>query len=126
LLAVAGALLAGCGRSDSYSVMPEVLKQPRSEPKPPDPQPKTVRLFRDNIDLVFMESARPQNVMISKPRRNSSGYGWNVCVKASVSSINHTPIGVQTYLVEIENGAIGFRRPAEPKDGCQAESYERI
>jgi hypothetical protein len=126
LLALAAAALAGCGRGDAYSIMPESMRMPKPEVRQADPEPDAVQLFRGNLKSVFAESAKPRGVMVSKPRRDTLGLGWTVCIKASLTAVSGAPIGVQTFVVGIDQGKIGMRRMAEPKDGCQTEAYERV
>jgi len=126
LALMGAALLAGCGFADSRSAMPDFLRQPESKPREPDPRPDTVQLVRDNIGAIFAASAKPRNIVVAQPRRDRQGYGWTVCVKASVSGLSGAPIGLRTFVVSIDDGRIGNRRPAEAKDGCDAETYEPV
>jgi hypothetical protein len=124
LAIIAAGLLNGCGRPDAYAVAPEFLRQPRAEPRLPEPEPDVASLLQANS--VFPQSSHPKDVMITKPRRDPTSQGWTFCIKANVSGINGSSIGVQTYLVYIEQGKVGQRRLATPSDGCQSESYQRL
>lgn len=120
-------LLSACGRLDAYSTIgPDFIRAKKPEPAPAiDPEPDAARLIRDNLKLVFLDHAQASDVRISKVRREPRGSGWNVCVKANVSSISKARLS-RTYVVPIERGEIGIRRAATPSDGCDGETYTRI
>jgi hypothetical protein len=114
LVVIAAGLLASCGRPDAYSSMPEFIRLSKPEPRLPDPEPHIPSLLQANHYSVFTQSSNPKNVMVAKPRRDSLSSGWTFCIKADVNAIDRASMGTQTYLVYIERGNIGRRRPAEP------------
>ena len=63
---------------------------------------------------------------VSEPRPNLRGPGWTACVKAEVVSVIGTPLGTQTYRIEISDGAISDRRQVEADDTCFSENYDPI
>jgi hypothetical protein len=83
-------------------------------------------LLRANGYSVFAESSKPTNIMIAKPRPDPESMGWIFCIKANVNNVAGSPMGVQTSVVRVEFGGIGRRRAAEPSDGCDTESYQRL
>ena len=125
---VAGAamVLAGCGMADSHSALPKVFRQPEQEARAPETQPDAKQLVRDNIATIFTASSHPSDIVVSPPRRNPRGSGWTACIKASVMAMSNQSIGMQTYVVSIENGKIWNRHRAAAEDKCDAEHYERL
>jgi hypothetical protein len=119
-------LLSACGRVDSQATFfHENLRQPSDNQRLPDPEPDAARLIKDNSKRVFTESSRPTNVRLSALRRNPTGPGWNVCIKATITTISKATIP-RTYVVAFDRGEIGLRRTATPADGCETEPYTRL
>ena len=120
-------LAAACGQLDAFSTIgPDHWRSPKPEPAGrTEPAPDAPRLIRNNLKHVFMENAQPQNIRLSRPRREPTGTGWNVCVKADVTTVGQTTLA-RTYVVPIERGEIGIRRLADPSDGCEREDYTRL
>lgn len=128
ILAVAGAaiLLAGCGMADSHANLPKFMRQ-EAPPPPGQPAAPDVRgLVRDNIASIFVASAHPTGIAVAPPRRDPHGPGWTACIKASVSAMSNQPIGLQTYVLFIENGRIWNRHRAGADDKCDSETYEPL
>jgi hypothetical protein len=126
LVVIAASLVAGCGRIDGYSSLPEAIRYPKPEPRQPDPEPQVAALLQGTQYSVFAESAHPTNVMIAMPRRDPGSLGWIFCIKADVVAVDGSAMGTQTFLVHVEQGNIGRRRPAEPGDGCESDTYHRF
>ena len=126
LTAGAALMLAGCGFADVRAPVPEFLRAKASEPPGLEPAPDLKRMLKEKLDAVFTAASQPTNVQVSAPRPNLRGPGWSACVKAEVVSVTGTPLGTQTYRVEISGGVIADRQKVEPEDTCNAESYEAI
>jgi predicted small lipoprotein YifL len=127
-MAIAGAVaaLAGCGTADPHAKLPDFMLAKATEPRQPDPQPDVKQLLRDKLDAVFTAASHPRHVRVSPPRRDTSGSGWTVCVKAELTSVTGRSLGTQTYRATISGGVILDRRRVEDGDGCAAEVYEGI
>jgi len=125
-VAIAASFVSGCGWPDAYSSMPESLRLPKTEPRAPDPEPQVASLLQGNPYSVLARSANPTNMMFAPPRRDPNSLGWVFCFKADANAIDGSPMGTQTYLVHVEQGNIGRRRPAEPGDGCDSDSYHQL
>lgn len=126
-LVVGAALtLAGCGFADIRAPVPEFMRAKVPEPAPLEPPPNVKRMLKEKLDSVFTAASQPSNVRVSEPRPNLRGPGWTACVKAEVVSVTGKPLGTQTYRIEISDGAVADRRPIEPEDTCNNESYEPI
>ena len=119
-------LLTGCGRVDSQALFfPEIIRQAQPDRRLPDPEPDSARLIRENLKSVFTESSQPSNVRLSGLRRNLDDAGWNLCIKAIVTTLNKAKLA-RTYVVQFDRGEIGLRRTATPADGCEAEQYTQL
>ncbi len=128
LMAGAALTLAGCGFADIRSPvpMPEFMRAKAPEPAPLEAPPDIKTMLREKLDAVFTPASRPTQVRVSEPRPNLRGPGWTACVKAEVVSVTGHPLGMQTYRVEISDGAISDRRQVEADDTCFNENYEPI
>jgi hypothetical protein len=128
ILIAAGAatVLAGCGMADSHANLPKFMRQAESPPPGQEAAPDVKQLVRDNSATIFVASAHPTGIAVSPARRDAHGPGWTACIKASVSGMSNQPIGVQTYVVSVENGRIWNRHRAGPDDNCNAETYEPL
>ena len=126
LTAGAALMLAGCGFADVRAPVPEFLRAKASEPPALEPAPDIKRMLKEKLDAVFTAASQPPDGQVSAPRPNLRGPGWSACVKAEVVSVTGTPLGTQTYRVEISGGVIADRQKVEPEDTCNAESYEAI
>lgn len=124
LTACAMMLLAGCGVADQYSSLPKFMRQPSTEPPPPEPEPDFKELVRVGANTLF--TAPPTAVAVSRARRNPAGRGFTGCVKAVVTAgMSDQPQPI-TLLVTIEHGKLADRHRATPQDGCAAETYEQV
>jgi hypothetical protein len=124
--AMMAAGLAGCGLADIRSPVPEFMRAKAADPPPPESPPDVRRLLREGLDAVFVASSNPQHIHVSPPHHDPRGQGWTACVRAEVNSANGRPMGVQTYRIFINSGAIVDRRRAEGEDTCETESYEPV
>src|SRR5260370_40051372 len=78
-IACAITLLTGCGPADQYATfIPKVLRQPRTEPPQPDPEPDVKEWVRANAHTLF--TARPSALAVSRSRRLTRR-GVSVCGK---------------------------------------------
>ena len=116
-------LLTGCGLADQYSVMPKILRQPSTEPRPPAPEPDAGELVRVAANTLF--TAPPNSVAVSRPRRVTD-QEFSVCVKAVVPSLIDNQPRPVTLLVMIDNGRLTDRHRAGVDDGCENASYEKV
>jgi hypothetical protein len=119
-------ILAGCGMVDSLSSSPESRRATIQDSQPLDPQPDVRRLVHDKPDSLFLQGSHPTHIRISTPRREPSGPGWTVCVKADLMSVMGQPLGTQTYLTTIENNVIFDRRRSGAEDNCETETYQPL
>jgi hypothetical protein len=118
--------VAACGLADIRSPVPEFMRAKAADPLPPEPPPDVRRLVREGLDTVFLASSNPQNIHVSPPHHDPRGQGWTACVRAEVNAANGHPMGMQTYRIFINGGAIVDRRHVESEDTCETESYEPI
>lgn len=127
VLMAAGALaLAGCGFADSRSPVPEFMRTKDSGPPPLEPPPDVKQLVRGHLDSVFTAASAPRDVQVSPARHNLRGAGWTACVRAELNSATGKPLGIQTYRITIDDGAIFDRQRVEGEDTCVSESFEPI
>jgi hypothetical protein len=118
----AAAALAGC---DSHArLSPDFLKLSPPPVAEAEAAPDARQVVRDNLTTIFATQAAPKNVAVSRPAMGR--YGWTACVRAAVSSITGTPVGVQTFLVGIERGKIGMRQRVDQTHACANETYEPV
>ena len=125
-IALAAIVLAGCGVADNHANLPKFMRQADPPPPAPPTPPDAKQLVRDNLAAIFVPSSHPSRIAVSPPRRDPHGPGWIACVKANVEGTSNQPIGVQTYVMFIDNGRIWNRHRADPADGCDAEAYEPL
>jgi len=118
--------LAGCGFADVRSPVPEFMRAKEAEPPPPEPPPDVRQLVHDHLEAVFVASSAAHDVRVSRPHHEARGAGWTACVRAEVNAANGKPMGIQTYRITIEGGAIIDRRRVDPDDNCLDENYEPI
>jgi hypothetical protein len=124
-MASSAMLLAGCA-ADSRAPVPEFLRAQASEPPPPEPPPDVKRLVREKLDAVFVPTSYPHDVRVSSAHHEPRGSGWTACVRAEVTSATGKPLGIQTYRVTINDGAIADRKRVGDEDNCVSEKYEPI
>lgn len=124
----AALMLVACGPIDNnawyvskYKTAAGFWFEPESKPRQADPRPDAKNLIGSNLPAVFGRT-NVSNVNVSPARPN--GHGWVTCVRADVVGIVNKSIGVQYFVVEIDGGQIGLRRPAAPDDRCESETFE--
>ncbi|MBR1092196.1 hypothetical protein JQ621_32520 [Bradyrhizobium manausense] len=124
---VAGALALGaCGFADSRAPVPEFMRIKEAEQPAPEPPPDVKRVVREQIDVVFLNTSYPRDVLVALPHHEVRGSGWTACVRAQLTSATGSALGTQTYIVTISGGKIIDRRRAEIDDICGSEAYEPI
>lgn len=126
VLSAVAASVGGCGYADANATfVPEMLRYKTTVPQP-EIIPDVKAMLRENPANVFSTRAPPKNIQVSVPRRKPSGPGWTACVRAEVAGVTGRSIGVKTYLLSIDQGAIGDRRLADDSSGCGSETYEPV
>jgi hypothetical protein len=126
LMMAGGLALAGCGFADSRSPVPEFMRVKESAPPPLEPPPDVRQLVRGHLDSVFTAASAPRDVQVSPARHDLRGPGWTACVRAELNSATGKPLGIQTYRITINDGAIFDRQRVEGEDTCVSESFEPI
>jgi hypothetical protein len=124
-------LLSGCapivdGHSwlaGKYKDSAPSLFESAPKPRQPDPRPDVKAIIGRDITAVFGRT-NVKDVKVGSPRPN--GYGWLACLRADVASITNRDIGTQYFVVEIDGGRVGLRRPATAADQCETEKFEPI
>jgi hypothetical protein len=125
LMLAAALALTGCGLADSHSPLPGFMRA--KEPEwPLEAPPDVKRLVGAKLDSVFTAASRPTHVQVSQPLHDPRGLGWTACVRAELTSVTGTPLGIQTYRISINEGVILDRRHVEANDTCASENYEPI
>lgn len=124
---LAGALALGaCGFADSRAPVPDFMRIKEADQPPPEPPPDIKRVVREQIDVVFLNTAYPREVQVALPHHEVRGPGWTACVRAQLTSATGSALGTQTYIVTINGGRVVDRRRAEADDICGSEAYEPI
>jgi hypothetical protein len=118
-------LLAACA-ADPHSALPEFMKAQASMARPPGPPPDVKQMVHDKLDAVFVTTSLPRNVRVSAPHRDPRGEGWTACVRAELNSATGSALGIQTYRIAIEEGAIVDRHRVGAEDNCASERYEPV
>src|SRR5436190_16381018 len=111
---VPAALLAACDSNARLS--PDFLKLPPPPPAQAEAEPDAKQIVRDNLATIFASGAAPKDVAVSRPVK--ARFGYTTCVRAAVSSIAGTPIGTQTWLLQIDRGKIGMRERVDQTHAC--------
>jgi hypothetical protein len=123
---MAGAVALAACSADSHAPLPKFLRTDEAGPRQLDPEPDVKQLVRDRLDQVFTAASHPRHVQVSPPRRELTGSGWTVCVRAELTSVTGRSLGTQTYLATITGGVILDRRRVGPEHNCASETYEGI
>ena len=126
LMAVSALALAGCGFADSHAYLPEFMRIKEGAPPPLEPAPDVKQLVRGHMDAVFTAASAPRDVQVSAAHPDLRGPGWTACVRAEVNSATGKPLGMQTYRITINEGAIYDRQRVEPDDSCASEHFEAL
>jgi len=114
--------LGACGFADSRAPVPEFMRIKEVEQPPPEPPPDVRRVVREQIDVVFLNTSYPREVVVALPHHEARGPGWTACVRAQLTSATGSALGTQTYIVTINDGKVIDRRRAEADDICGSEA----
>jgi hypothetical protein len=113
--------LYGCAVDSNISYVPDVMKQ--AAPQPAVHQaPDVGALLKTNVNAVFAQGSSPTGVRFSPPVAGKYG-GWDTCVKGEVVGVTGQPLGMQTFLVTIDNDRIGRRERVGPEHWCARQTY---
>jgi hypothetical protein len=117
-------MLCGCAVDTYVSYVPDFLKQvaPKLEVEQP---PGVASIVRGNIAGIFMEASAPKNVTFSFPVPAKHG-GWTTCIRASVYGATGRPMGMQTFLVDIDQGRVERREHVDESHWCVRETYQPL
>jgi len=122
-----GALLLGsCGFADSRAPVPEFMRMKEAAEPSPEPPPDVKQLVREQLGVIFLATSYPRDVQVAPPHHEPRGSSWTSCVRAELTSATGSPLGVQTYILTINDGKIVDRRRAEANDTCLSEAYAPI
>jgi hypothetical protein len=117
--------LAGCAvdsRAPSYW---STFIDSQPAPKPPtEPAPDVRMLLTSKLSEFFVASSAPTHISFSTPILSKGG--WTTCVRASLKGATGRPIGMQTYLVNIDAGQVGRREVATDGQQCAGEHFEPL
>jgi hypothetical protein len=110
--------LSGCSMPDSV-----LYSSPAPEPEPPYRQ-----IISENMSAIFVASAGARDYAVSGARHVATlpGKPWFVCLRARFAGRDGEDLGTRTYVVRIEKDRIIDRRLAEPDDGCDRETFEKL
>ena len=93
------------------------------KPREADPRPDVKAIVRSDLTAVFGRT-EVRNVNVGPARPN--GYNWQACLRAEVSGVTKADLGVKYFMVDIDRGRVGLRRPAAAADKCETDPYEAI
>jgi hypothetical protein len=118
-------MVAGCGRVDSGATyFPEFIRDRAPKPDAAEPAPDVRALLQTNLSAVFLPSTAPTNISFSPPKPSFAE--WTTCVRASVNGATGRPIGLQTYLVNIDHGQVSRRERVDDGHWCAAEHFDPL
>jgi hypothetical protein len=118
-------MVAGCGGIDSGATyFPASMRDPAPKPASADAAPDVRTLLQTKLDAFFMPAAAPTDISFSRPKPSFAE--WTTCVKASINGATGRPIGMQTYLVNIDHGQVSRREHVDGSHWCGAERYEPL
>ena len=122
-------LLAGCALDShawyvsKYKDSAGFLFESEAKARDPEPAPDAKAVIGRDITAVFGHT-EVKNVGVGPARPN--GNGFIACVRADVAGITKADLGIQYFMVEIDRGKVGLRRPATPADRCETDKFEAI
>jgi hypothetical protein len=125
-LLLSAVLLTGCGLADSHALL---VPQAFRAPEPPQQQVETpdVRaLLRADPTGLFLASANPTNIRVSRAEPSATGMTWTACVKADVTGMSGNVIRDYILQIEMFDGQIRDRRRAEADSPCMHAEYEPL
>jgi hypothetical protein len=104
--------------------MPEFLKQPAPKVGVEQP-PDVASIVRSDITTIFTAGSNPINVAFSFPIPAQYG-GWTTCIRASVTGATGRPMGLQTFLINIDQGRVERRERVDEHHWCDRESFQPL
>jgi|SRR6266404_9674913 len=117
-------MLGGCAVDSHATYVPDFLKQ--TAPKVAVEQPPDVAsIVRVNLAAIFVEASAPKNVAFSLPLPAKYG-GWTTCIRASLYGATGRPMGMQTFLVDIDQGRVERREHVDDGHWCARETYQPL
>ncbi|MGP9813750.1 hypothetical protein ACTZWT_19750 [Rhodopseudomonas sp. NSM] len=117
--------LCGCAVDANIGFVPDFMKQPGPRQPVAEAPPDLGRLLQGNLSAVFLQGSSPTNIRFSPPVAGKYG-GWDTCVKGEVVGVTGQPLGVQTFLVNIDQERVGRRERVDAGHWCARESYKPI
>jgi hypothetical protein len=116
--------LCNCAVDSQISYMPDIMKQPA--PKVDVKQPPDVSsIVHGDLSAVFVAASAPNSITFSPPIPARDG-GWTTCIRAAVSGATGRPLGIQTFLVNIEQGRVEGREHVDDRHWCNKETYKPL
>lgn len=122
-------LISGCAMDShalyfsQYKDSVPSLFEAEPQPRQPDPPPDVKAIIKNDITAVFGHTD-VKNVNVGPAHPN--GNNWQACLRAEVYGITNADLGVQYFMVEINQGRVGLRRPATTTDKCETDQFEAI
>jgi hypothetical protein len=119
------AMFAGCGSIDpGATYFPASMRDQALKPADADAAPDVRTLLQTKLDAFFLPAATPTDISFSRPKPSFAE--WTTCIKASVNGATGRPIGMQTYLVNIDHGQVSRREHVDGSHWCVTERYEPL
>lgn len=125
IVLVVSASLGGCAVDSNLSYAPDFLKQTPAAKSSPDAPPDVGSLLKANVNAVFAQGSSPADLRFSPPVAAKYG-GWDTCVQGEVVGVTGQPLGVQTFLVNIDRNQIGRRERVGSDHWCARQSYKPV
>jgi hypothetical protein len=117
--------VAGCGSIDpGATYFPESMRDRAPKPAALDAAPDVRTLLQTKLDAFFLPASAPTGISFSRPKPSFTE--WTTCIRASVNGATGRPIGLQTYLVNIDHGGVSRREHVDGSHWCEAERYEPL
>ncbi|MCG6205012.1 hypothetical protein LPW26_10220 [Rhodopseudomonas sp. HC1] len=117
--------LCGCAVDSNLSFAPDFMKQAPPASSAPDVPPDVGSLLKSNVNAVFAQGSSPADLRFSPPVAGKYG-GWDTCVQGEVVGVTGQPLGLQTYLVNIDRNHVGRRERVGSDHWCARETYKRL
>jgi hypothetical protein len=121
---LAAIVLCGCAADANTSFMPEFLKQPAPKVEVKQP-PDVASIVRSDITTIFTAASNPTDIAFSLPIPAKYG-GWTTCIRASVTGATGRPMGLQTFLVNIDQGRVERREHVDDHHWCDRETFRPL
>ena len=118
--------LAGCAVDAHAPSYWSTFIDSQPAPKPPTEglAPDVRMLLTSKLSEFFVPSSAPTHMSFSTPILSNGG--WTTCVRASLTGATGRPIGMQTYLVNIDAGQVGRREVVTDGRQCAGEHFEPL